>query len=141
MFGYITIHIIQRMKTDREPDSVRAFNKRIKHLIAMMTMDCPGDPFVSVVKASAKVVKKVNRSYVYNMYHNDILPRYKQEISARRPFFLSDEIKQAVPLVAWLLPHVSELYHSLPPERIDEYWTHIAQLEMDSGSSSSHSRR
>lgn len=109
-------------------DQIYVFNKRLKYIIKMADMDSPGDPFISLVKATFKTVKAMSKSYMFDVYINDVLPLYKDEIDKKQPFFMNDNIETNLPVIAWLIGNVREIYLSLPPERVEEYWHHIHKL-------------
>lgn len=118
-------------------DDVYVFNKRLMHMIGMLAIDCPGDPFVQLVKTSAKTIKSVKKDHLYNVYIEEIVSRFGDAIKHREAFFMHENIEELLPMAAWFIPHVQELYLSLSQERIDEYWKHICKLASFSSSSSS----
>lgn len=109
-------------------DAAYVFNKRIKHLMNMIAADCPGEPFVPLMRGSVKTIKSISKEYMYNIYQSNVIPIFGNDIQNKRPYFVTKDVERALPLAVWLVPYLSELYSSLPPERIEEYWVHLKKL-------------
>lgn len=109
-------------------DAVYVFNKRAKHMLRMLKEDVPGDPIISMVKSAIKAVKAINRGYMYDVYNTIIYPRYSIQIAAKHPFFLDQDFMVVVPMTAWIVPYLKDVYNMIPEARREDYWREIHKL-------------